>query len=83
MFQQGQHIVVHVETHDLAMPDLEDLAVPQFVRAPRCWKRSRGQVEWANAGPPTRKLKGDLILRGKHIGRLCPTIREGLCVKLH
>ena len=43
LFQQGHHIVVVVETGDLPLPDLHDLAEPQFARAPRGWKSARGK----------------------------------------
>ncbi len=65
LFQQGQHIVVGAEPDDLAIPDLHDLAEPQFEQAPHRWKSFQGQVEWTDGGPPTRKLKNDLILCGK------------------
>ena len=46
LFQQGHHIVVGVETDDLVIPDLNDLAEPQFDRAPRRWNSSRLYKMW-------------------------------------
>ncbi len=83
MFQQGHHIVVVVETGDLPIPDLHDLAEPQFARAPRGWISARGQRQWTGVGPPPSTLKDGLILCGKRIAQLCPAIRKGLYEKQH
>ena len=81
MFQQGQHIVVVVDTNDLPIPNLVDITAPQFARAPRGWKSSRGQTQWTGVVPTPGPLKDDLILCGKRIGQLYPQIREVLCEK--
>src|SRR6266436_3596887 len=78
LFHLGHHIVVGVDTHDLAFPDLQDKTVPQFARAPPAWKSSRGQIRGSGVVPAPNPLKDGLILCGKHIAQLCPHIREAL-----
>src|SRR5258708_18750900 len=78
LFHLGQHIVVGVDTGDLAFPDLQDKTVPQFARALPAWRSSRVKIQGTGVVPAPNPLKDGLILCGKHIDQLCPHIREAL-----